>query len=219
MVAKAVTSAVRETFTAMGYAHVPEVYPRDMVAELRTELDRLVAGMRDSAWSGAWRESYPAPGYTLYTLHGLDAVSDPWKDAIAHQPARALASELLGTTATCTKSTLVSKPPKTGQPFPLHQDAVYMKPKHPYVLMTLYLDDVTPDNGSICVVPQSHVNGTQRHVGQASGKQYLDSVTLADAVCPQASAGDVLCFSPFTVHGSHPNTSEKMRHAVRLVWA
>ena len=224
MVAEAVLAVSAESYAAAyqrdGYVRVRRVFPLDEVRRLSAELDQLALMTENRPWTGNWRASAPQPKdgqYALKARHGVHTSSPDWAHAITDGRLQAVAEGLLGARARLDHSTMLIKPPETGQPFPLHQDAPYFAHDTPLVLLAIHLDTTTPENGALRFLPGLHA-GLLPHVRDA--KAFLDPehYRLADAVEVCAEAGDVVAFSVFTPHGSYPNRSTETRRLVRVGW-
>lgn len=88
-------------------------------------------------------------------------------------------------------------------------------------MIQVYLDDVTPTNGSLQCVPGSHVDGLIEHQKIKGTKLHLSDDVMARFAAPveiQAKAGDVVLMSHHVIHGSGPNRSESARRAVRITY-
>ncbi|MDZ7713008.1 MAG: phytanoyl-CoA dioxygenase family protein [Rhodovibrio sp.] len=83
--------------------------------------------------------------------------------------------------------------------------------------ISVFLDDVTPVNGALMLIPRSHTDGVQKAKYDATTTSYplyeLDMARvkeLADAhgiVAPTGKAGSMLMFHGNLVHASPPNIS------------
>lgn len=79
------------------------------------------------------------------------------------------------------------------------------------VAARLHLDDSSPDNGPLAVVPGSHRRRfTDRELAEIPPDQYR--------VCP-ASAGDLLLMRPLLVHRSAPSATPRHRRVLHVVYA
>lgn len=113
------------------------------------------------------------------------------------------------------------KRPREGSRFRWHQDSPYWAHFFPDVdhlpNLMLALDDATPDNGCLRIVRGSHHRGMLPGLeGQGTlGPLFTDPAHFDESQGAPAvlAAGDMLFFHPSTVHGSEPNTSERLRRA------
>lgn len=67
------------------------------------------------------------------------------------------------------------KPPKSGAPFPMHQDYHYFPyEKHSMIAAFVHLDNSSPENGGLAVYPKSHKLGPLQDKGAVLLKLYLE---------------------------------------------
>ncbi len=200
------TLTYAEQFQRDSYLYVPAVFGQFMVTRLAADVDAY--GNEAAPWAGGW---------SLTARHGIHDRSDVWHQAVTDPKLVAIVEECLGGRAVIDQSTTVVKPPQNGQPFPMHQDsAFYGHGTQDYVIVTVYLDAMTPENGPIQFVPGSHQRGHRAHVREGNTKAHLPNVTLAESVPVYAKPGDVTLFHIHTIHGSAPNLSSTARRTVRL---
>ncbi|MCE9615116.1 MAG: phytanoyl-CoA dioxygenase family protein [Lentisphaerae bacterium] len=107
------------------------------------------------------------------------------------------------------------KPARVGSAFPMHQDLSYWEAyaKH-LVTVFIYLDDATPENGCMQIVPGSHRLGLLEWVREGGNKIVSPRLRAQDAVALGGKAGDALLFHCLTAHTSDPNRSDHDRRAV-----
>lgn len=188
-----------------------------MLPSLIADVDAVLGSMCKDAWDGAWYDQFTdGKAFRLLTKHDIHDATDNWRNAT-----RAVMddmADLLGVDRVKVQgSTVIIKPPRDGQAFPPHQDSAYYGKKGEDAVIALFhLDDTYPENGPIRYLDGSHAAGVQPHVRE--GKKWLRGVKLEDMTEVCARAGDVVCSSIHTVHGSFPNRSEKPRRLVRVVY-
>jgi hypothetical protein len=108
-----------------------------------------------------------------------------------------------------------------GGPNPLHQDRPYWDeapdPEHTATAI-VYLDDTTPENGCLEVVPGSHTVGrhTTRSDSDAFGNLEMDPDANAqmDRLQVVVPAGSVVFFGAYLAHATGPNSTAKDRRAL-----
>ena len=131
-------------------------------------------------------------------------------------------SQLIGPNVEVHHSTMHVKPPETGHPFPMHQDwAFYQHENERYIDVLVHLDDTDADNGEIRFLDGSHKEGARPHItsnasGPCTPHLATDQYHLADTVAVPAKAGDAVCFSIHTIHGSYINQTQQNRRIVRI---
>lgn len=125
------------------------------------------------------------------------------------------ANAILGPDVVLHHTKLFQKPAENGAPFPVHQDWTYFPTIRDTMLAAIiHISEADDAMGCLRVYPGSHKLG---RVADTSGQ--IDSKLLADypiegATPVEAKAGDVLFFHYFTLHGSMPNRSERVRKTV-----
>lgn len=100
--------------------------------------------------------------------------------------------------------------------FPWHQDIrptpAFREQEVNYVQTIIVVDEATVENGCLCVVPESHKLGNLKVQRYAKG-QIEDHIDVSSAVPCEASPGDVVMFTSYTVHGSQPNRTDQPRRS------
>jgi Phytanoyl-CoA dioxygenase (PhyH) len=108
------------------------------------------------------------------------------------------------------------KMPGGGIEFPWHQDVrptpAFRDQVHNYVQTIIAVDDAPIESGCLYVVPGSHKRGNLELKRYAAG-QVEAHVDVGTAVACAASAGDVIMFTSYTVHGSQPNRTDRPRRS------
>lgn len=118
------------------------------------------------------------------------------------------------------------KRPREGSGFRWHQDSPYWThfcthvDRLPNVMLTL--DAATQSNGCFRVVRGSHTRGCLPglHGQGVLGPLFTDPSAFDESaqVPIEVPAGTLVFFSPHTVHGSQPNTSDERRRALILTY-
>jgi ectoine hydroxylase-related dioxygenase (phytanoyl-CoA dioxygenase family) len=214
-----------------GYLRIEQVFARPEIDELSDQLDWIIATWAgtDKGWTGPWRRAYMDEATEkkskLTAMHDLQYYSAAWARAVINPKLCGAMADLLdGGPVEFHHSTLHVKPPQTGHPFPLHQDwAFYKHADHRYIDVLVHLDDTSHANGEIRFLAGSHKGGALEHVtrdpqtGAACSPHLpVDQYRLADTVAAPAKRGDVVVFNIHTIHGSHINTTDRMRRMVRV---
>jgi phytanoyl-CoA hydroxylase len=212
-----------------GFLHVPQMFTPQETDQLSDELDRLVQewAFTSPGWTGPWRQAYMEPDVEkiskLTAMHDLQFYSSSWLRAVTQPRLTEAMSDLLGPNVELHHSTLHIKPPQTGHPFPMHQDnPFYMHENGNYVDVLIHLDDTFHENGEIRFLDGSHKLGALPHVTRMPDRSACtphlptDAYKLADTIPVPAKRGDIVCFSIYTIHGSHINMTNKPRRLVRV---
>lgn len=131
----------------------------------------------------------------------------------------AIAARLIGGPATRYLPFTAVKAGGGGGQFHFHQDNSYTRhdPAMGSINIWVALVDMTPANGCLQVVPQSHLAGQLPAAPSDDGDSHRQvQVNPADAWPVRMRAGDAIAFTRLTVHGSGPNHTQHPRLAYAL---
>ena len=132
--------------------------------------------------------------------------------AITKPELGAALGRLIGPAVEVHHSTMHTKPPETGHPFPMHQDVPYFPHRnHSMVAAITHFDDAPLEKGCVRVVPGSHKHGPLEHLHDGGHHLPVHEYPVSKATPCPAKAGDVLFFSYLTIHGSGLNESKEAR--------
>lgn len=191
-----------------GYAIGGPLLAGDALQTLRGRMDARIAALRPGQRSENLASLHYDDGYFLDLF-----LSDPFLD---------VAEYILGPDIALFTSYAISKRPNDGLPVAWHQDAAFF-PISPMATFTLWLavDDATPDNGCMQVIPGSHRARTiYPHNTDRTGDSTL-ALGLADAaegwpIDVPVAAGCFSVHDPFLLHGSPPNRSDRRRCGITI---
>lgn len=213
--------SIRQVFEETGYYLAKGVFTRSEVAALETEFDRIVERLNHSGedvnarWPGEQMGKLGADQTVVLHTHNVQAYSAVWTRAMLHEGFLDVAEQLLGPDIMLHHSKLFQKPPEKGAPFPMHQDWSYFPTLNDTMLAgIIHVSSATDEMGCLRVWPGSHKFGRIEGTGGMKGSEWLDKYPLEDAVPLEAEPGDVAFFHYFTLHGSKPNRSSKVRKTV-----
>jgi ectoine hydroxylase-related dioxygenase (phytanoyl-CoA dioxygenase family) len=202
-------STLKHDYDRDGFVVVPDAIDQALLAEARAHIDWLQARHPDTR-----------PERLGHTL----VADDPfWIRLVADPGLLDIAELFVGSDIALFASHYISKPPGDGLPVLWHQDGSYW-PLAPMDVVTLWLavDDSTPENGCMRVVPGTqHMDLQQLHPSRASenvlGSQMddamVDESAAEDVIVP---AGGVSVHHPNVVHGSNANTSDRRRFGLTI---
>jgi len=151
-----------------------------------------------------------------------------WVDEISRTPALInYLTQLIGPNLQCVDTLFWIKKPGDGRDVSFHQDATYWNfdSKHKALTVWFAFTDVTEEHGSLEYVQGSHTIFQRRHHDVKTDTNLLmRGQTVAEAIPKQrvrtsVPAGHVLIHSPYTVHGSGPNTASTTRIAMGMIFA
>lgn len=192
-----------------GYVIARNVLDSDLIQEARAHIEWLLAKHPDLRGEQL--------GHTLVQ-------NDPfWVRLISDDRLLNVAEQFIGPNIALFASHYIAKQPFDGQAVLWHQDGSYW-PLEPMQVVTLWLaiDDSTPENGCMRVIPGSHVMDIQEvykrtDVGNVLGSSMDSSlVDESKAFDLVLKAGDVSIHHPNTVHGSNANHSPRWRRGLTI---
>lgn len=195
---------LRNQFERDGYMVFPAVVDQDLVREAGNDVEWLIRNNPDLR-----------PEKLYHTLMKDDPF---WVRLISDGRLLDIAEIFIGPDIALFASHYLCKPPGDGLPVLWHQDGSYW-PLEPMEVVTLWLavDDSTPENGCMRVLPGTHRTPLQELRRREDTPNVLSSeidpalVDESKAVDIVLGAGDVSVHHPNVIHGSNANTSNKRR--------
>lgn len=149
--------------------------------------------------------------------HELVATDPFWVRLVSDERLLDIAELFVGPDIALFASHYISKPPFSGQPVLWHQDGAYW-PLEPMNVVTLWLavDESTPGNGCMRVIPGSHRGKlhevrSRDDIPNVLGSESAVDVDESGAIDLILAPGDVEVHHPAIMHGSNANTSAKRR--------
>lgn len=126
----------------------------------------------------------------------------------------AISTALLGPDVDLYWNQSVYKEPECEKSFPWHQDDGYtpVEPT-PYLTLWLALNDATPENGCISVLPGSHKRGLVEHYRSPIGLVCHELDDPDQGIQVPVKAGSMAVFQSLTMHKSGVNRSQGIRKA------
>lgn len=153
---------------------------------------------------------------------GMVTTDEIFREVATNETIVSVAGQLLGPNLKLLRSAAMFKPPEIGSEKGYHQDAAYY-PIQPMDHLTVWiaLDEATPENGCMNVVPGAHRNGILGH----EAVEYDTDIVIAeqdysedDAVAIPMKPGSVLFQHCLTPHYTAPNTTDRWRRALIMAY-
>lgn len=214
--------AIVREYNEKGIVRIPQFFSPTQVQEIRDEIDRYICEDLDSQPLAACTRE--ADGKTVRNLWRLEQHSDYFK-AMAEQP------EFLDLIATLVNGEPIliaietfNKPARIGSGVPYHQDNAYFCLNPPDALtLWIAIDQVTVENGAIYFVEGSHKLGmlpTKKSgvAGNSIGMAEIPSVPKEEQFCATLNPGDATIHHCQTIHHSDPNTTDRSRLGLLVVF-
>lgn len=187
--------------------------PSDLLDEMRRALEALM-----DANGGVGADSLFCPHIVAGGAQGLKG-DNRWLDYARVPEVLDMVGQVIGPDFLLWGTTVFGKPAGTGKRVPWHQDGEYW-PIRPLATCSAWiaLDDATPENGCLRVIPRSHKQQRLRaHNRNDSGTLVLNQELDAseydedEAVDIELEAGQISLHDVYLVHGSEPNRSTRRR--------
>lgn len=215
-----------EAYHRAGYVVVEELLTTAEVEALRERVREYTHGGRP--WNGIKVQIEPRiergeltvahPGDGIRKIDFLVQNDDRFRALGLHENIISIIEQILGPDIKMFRNSLLLKPPEVGSVKGMHQDSPYW-PIEPMDLCSCWftLDDATPENGTMAVIPGAHTRGPLPHVHVTDDyvvdERYYD---MADTVVTPIRAGGGLFFHSLLPHYTAPNRSNKWRRAIAL---
>lgn len=211
----------REFWEENGYYMAKGVFAANEVCELEADFDRIVDQLLGGAeevnarWSGPEMDRLGASGTVVVHTHNVQMYSAAWMRALMNDRFLDIAQTFLGPDIVLHHSKLFQKPSETGAPFPMHQDWEYFPSvKDTMLAAIIHVSAATDAMGCLRVYPGTHKLGRIRGTQGQVESELLEKYPIEGATPLEAAPGDVLFFHYFTIHGSMPNRSVRVRKTV-----
>ncbi len=135
-----------------------------------------------------------------------------------HPPMLAVLARLIGGTPEMFQDQALLKPPLIGREKPWHQDNAYfnLPPETMVVGVWIALDQATPENGCMYVIPGTHRAGPIVHFKRRDWQICDTDVAVDDAWTVPLKAGGCLFFHGLLHHGTPPSRSPQRRRALQF---
>lgn len=208
-----------------GYVVKRGLFDPDMVSQVRERLreythgDRPVEGFNRQVEPEAENDDVDAAD-AVRKFEGLGLL----EDEVVHELATderlvSVVQDLLGPDVKLLRSAAMFKPPHVGSEKGLHQDSAYY-PVRPYDQVTTWiaLDDATPENGCMEVLPGGHTDGLLDHETQEYETDIVIPEDLGEMEHLPMEAGDVLFQHSLLPHRTAPNTTDRWRRAMIFMY-
>ena len=199
-----------QSFERDGFVVVPNLFRREEVKVLKEGIQTILDEVRQETEDGA-QSSLEATGVYV----GLAARSGLFRQAVRDERLLDILEAILGPNVEFLSDKVVFKDTERHVASPWHQDWPYREGTHK-ISVWVALDDATPENGCLKLLPGSH-RGSVIHDGDMSdgaGFGYRirpETVDECVAITAPVEAGGAVFFHDLTMHSSHPNTERRER--------
>jgi ectoine hydroxylase-related dioxygenase (phytanoyl-CoA dioxygenase family) len=215
------SAEINEFFQENGYYLARGVFSPDETKMLEEDFDRVVAQLQgggenvNARWNGDEMKRLDGGNSVIIHTHNILCYSARWLAALMHPAFLEVATAILGPDVILHHTKLFQKPAEKGSPFPMHQDWTYFPSvKDTMMAGIVHVSEATNEMGCLRIYPGSHRLGRVEGTSGNIANEILQKYPLEGATILEAEPGDVVFFHYFTLHGSMPNRSDKVRKTV-----
>lgn len=222
----AFTSEQLAAYERDGFIVVEDLVTANEVAALRERVreythggrrtDALMVQVEPRVQRGELKVDHPGDG--IRKIDGLVQNDDLFHGLAAHPNILGVIEQIVGPDIKLFRNSLMLKPPEVGSPKGWHQDSPYW-PIEPMELCSCWLplEDATPENGCMAVLPGQHRRGPLPHVNVTDDFVIADGqIDAGEALLVPMRAGSGLFFHSLIPHYTAPNRSSRSRRAMVL---
>ncbi|WP_192182934.1 phytanoyl-CoA dioxygenase family protein [Mesorhizobium amorphae] len=205
-------TSLKVRYAEQGFAVLEGLFEEDELALICKESD-LICGVGEVPCPHEGRVEYEGDGTSLRTRFGIHLDTPVFSRLARDVRCAGAAREVLGDEVYLHQSRLNAKTAFAARDFGWHQDLAYWSPRDgipgPSILsVALFVDDVTPVNAPMFVIPGSHTAGllpttdynlSRAQVSSAAAKFGIEAIL--------GQRGTMLIFSSTLIHSSPPNIS------------
>ena len=208
-----ITEQQKKQFAEDGYFLLENVFTREEMDRLAAQIEGYQKRHEERLAAQGGTEGISRAGEITFTDHLAE--NDPELAAfVTRSEFVAIATQLLGPDVDLYWNQSVFKQPEGKREFPWHQDDGYTPvTPSPYLTLWLALNDATPENGCISVLPGSQKRGLVPHYPSDIGLVCHDADDPDQGVPVPVRAGSLAVFQSLTMHKSGANVSKGPRKA------
>lgn len=217
-------NSISESFKQDGYYVARGLFKSDEITKLRAAFDEITEQLgrnredSDARWQGKAIEQIEQGNRTsILHTHNVQQYSAAWSRALLHEGLMDVSRAILGQDIVLHHTKLFQKPAEKGSPFPMHQDWPYFPTvKDSMIAAVVHLSEATDEMGCFRIYPGSHQLGRIAGSDGQTDSDVLKDYPIEKATAVACEPGDVIFFHYFTLHGSMPNRSSKIRKTVLI---
>jgi ectoine hydroxylase-related dioxygenase (phytanoyl-CoA dioxygenase family) len=214
-----ITERHRREMEENGYTLFEDVFTAEEMADLAATLEQFEERMHQELVAAGGESGISRAGEITFTDHIAER-DEQVREFCTRPEFQALSAAFLGPQTDLYWNQTVFKHPETARIFPWHQDDAYTPvTPAPYLTLWLAINDATPENGCISVLPGSHKGGLRPHEQSPIGLVGYSSEAPDQGVLVPVKAGSIACFWSLTLHKSGPNLSPGIRKAYVIQYA
>jgi ectoine hydroxylase-related dioxygenase (phytanoyl-CoA dioxygenase family) len=224
----ALTAEEKHRFEQQGFIVVQELLTAAQIEAIRVELGDLHERMAERVPEEvgvSWEHDVdPRIQRRIKQLMHAEMISPTINAILRSDRLLDIVEALIGPNICLYHCKLLMKAARDGTVTPWHQDYAYWisDDNRPLMLNCMFqIDDSTPENGCLQMVPGSHKSRLLEH--EREGKVFSRFLPgyfqpRSDAVALPLRAGSAVLFGPMIIHGSDANRSDDERRACTIAY-
>ena len=222
-----VTEDEIERFHEEGYLVINNAFSADEVKDTMTGFMDLLAGVNPE-FNGVQYEgmagiipsdlSLESKQDTIRKFMRFVDYDSRLKDLSQHPELLALLARIIGEKPQLFQDMALFKPPRIGRDKPWHQDLAYFDVPLTTTIVGVWiaLDEATPQNGCMRIIPGSHREGPVVHFSRRDWQICDTAVHTKETIAVPLKPGGCLLFHCLLQHGTPINATSQRRRAVQF---
>lgn len=203
---------IAASFDRDGFAIVPNLFRREEVKVLKEDIQKILHEVRLES-DGEVSPTKFVDETGVYV--GLAGRSGLFRQAMRDDRLLDILEAIIGPNVEFLSDKVVFKDTDRHVASPWHQDWPYWEGTHK-ISVWVALDDATPENGCLKLLPGSHLGAVIHDGDMSDGSGFghrirPETVDESAAVTAPVEAGGAVFFHDLTMHASHPNTERRER--------
>lgn len=223
----AVTEVNIEYFHQYGYLVINDAFSPTEVKDALAGIVHLMDGNDPDFRAIQFEPSLAKEKDKMESIDRRDAIRkifrfvdhEPHLNAMAaHSGLISVLEQIMGDTPELFQDMALVKPPRFGSEKPWHQDCAYFNLQEGTTVVGVWiaLDEATPENGCLHIIPGSHSEGPMIHFKRRDWQICDTDVPVGRDTMVPLKPGGCLFWHGLTHHGSPVNQSEQRRRALQF---
>ncbi len=212
-----ITDEQKQQYQEEGYFILESVIPENLLELLRGECGNFISQMDERME----RENKDVMGLNhrnkRYFVSNCFRQQPKLREFLFSELMAEVCRATLGNNAYLFWEQYVVKGAEAGMKFSWHQDSGYVGyPDHkPYLTCWCALDDMSEENGTVYVMPYSHIGirSWVKHIREEGSNDLVGYFGPEKGVAAIVPAGSIVAFTSVNFHSSGTNTTNSMRRA------
>jgi len=211
--------AIADVYERDGIVRVKDMLSAEDLRTARNELARIFATLTPA--HGKAKVTFEPDGKTIRNTWHLEKDSQFFNELWQRPAIQKLISKLVHGEPELSAVETFNKPARVGSAVPAHQDNAYFCQNPPDMLTVwIAIDPATLENGPIYYIPGSHRKLLPHKPSGVTGNSMglAEPVECENPFIGTLEPGDALIHHCQTIHYSAPNTTDKPRCALLIVY-